>query len=367
MDSKEKKEEFGNYLKGYFKLLLAIEILVFIVCNIFKDYIIEYNISTLYSIYFTLFAGVPITGLLYNIYYYVLNIEFKMFNINRKIYKSLELENIEYYREILNLSPFIVARLAGGVKRHDLYSAALLYYINKDYLEIIKNNKIKKTKKSTKDLLPHEVYFIKYYDELIDYNNQNNNYSFNKDFQSIFLQYVDDDMQILDLRRSKRKKSIIPAFFIYILSSILCCSFISYLPNNAETIGSSLSIGLLMCSVLLTVIILILTGNKEHLTAKGIDEYTKVIKLKKFLDEFGNFDDKKIDDINLWNDYIVYAIIFDIKGNLDRESFELYKVVLNNIEEEKYDVYDLRIVKIVISIILILTIIIAYLGVTNAR
>ena len=61
---------------------------------------------------------------------------------------------------------------------------------------------------------------------------------------------------------------------------------------------------------------------------KGILLKRKLVGLKKYLCDFGSISDKRIDDIKLWDYYIIYAILFDIKGVLNKEVNDSYLKVL---------------------------------------
>ncbi len=47
-------------------------------------------------------------------------------------------------------------------------------------------------------------------------------------------------------------------------------------------------------------------------TSKGVEHYVKWMGFKNYLTDFGNFEDKDINEHVLWEKYLAYAIIFDI-------------------------------------------------------
>ena len=49
--------------------------------------------------------------------------------------------------------------------------------------------------------------------------------------------------------------------------------------------------------------------------------------LKKFLIEYSIINERQIEEISVWDYYIIYAIIFDLKGNLDRDVDLLYNIL----------------------------------------
>lgn len=63
-------------------------------------------------------------------------------------------------------------------------------------------------------------------------------------------------------------------------------------------------------------IIYILTFKKR--TIKGNDDYNKWMGFKKFLNDFGRFDEKELPEIILWEKYLVYASIFGLAAKLSK-------------------------------------------------
>lgn len=63
-------------------------------------------------------------------------------------------------------------------------------------------------------------------------------------------------------------------------------------------------------------------------TALGESVYIKLSGLKNYLKHIGNFKDKNLDEITLWDEYILYAIILD-------ESKEIIKDAKKELKELK--------------------------------
>lgn len=59
-------------------------------------------------------------------------------------------------------------------------------------------------------------------------------------------------------------------------------------------------------------------------TEKGKETQYKLIGLRNFLKDYSNISDRKLEEITIWNEYMIYAIIFDLKGKLDSESYNMY-------------------------------------------
>lgn len=52
--------------------------------------------------------------------------------------------------------------------------------------------------------------------------------------------------------------------------------------------------------------------------------------LKKFITDFSIINERQIEEITIWDYYMIYAIVFDLKGKLDREVKTLYNVFVGN-------------------------------------
>lgn len=77
--------------------------------------------------------------------------------------------------------------------------------------------------------------------------------------------------------------------------------------------------------------ITILTFSKEFTrikTDKGKEIYLKLNGLKNYINNFGNFDDKELKEIALWDEYILYAMILDESKNLSKQALEELKKLI---------------------------------------
>ena len=64
-------------------------------------------------------------------------------------------------------------------------------------------------------------------------------------------------------------------------------------------------------------------------TPKGFELDAELNGLKNYLKDFTSINDESIDRIKLYDEYIIYAIIFDLKGKLNDECKNIY----NNIKK----------------------------------
>ncbi len=84
---------------------------------------------------------------------------------------------------------------------------------------------------------------------------------------------------------------------------------------------------------------LIREGKKKKctVTPKLDEEAKKVIGLKKFLKDFSNINDRSAIEVNLWDEYLMYATIFGIAKKVMKDFKDMYPEVIT--EEIYYD-YD---------------------------
>jgi len=72
-------------------------------------------------------------------------------------------------------------------------------------------------------------------------------------------------------------------------------------------------------------------------TEKSLELAAKIKGIKKYIEDYSNIKNNGIDMVNLYEEFVIYAIILDIKGKLNNECKELYNNIKNKIviKEEK--------------------------------
>ena len=66
-------------------------------------------------------------------------------------------------------------------------------------------------------------------------------------------------------------------------------------------------------------------------TEKGKETQHKLYGLNRFLRDYSNINNRKIEEIKIWDEYIIYAIIFNFKGILNIEAYKTYKEYIRKI------------------------------------
>lgn len=64
--------------------------------------------------------------------------------------------------------------------------------------------------------------------------------------------------------------------------------------------------------------------NKWVKTQKGYEIYMKVVGLKNYINDYSMLSESELVKINLWEDYLIYAIIFNNTSKLNKENMEFY-------------------------------------------
>lgn len=82
----------------------------------------------------------------------------------------------------------------------------------------------------------------------------------------------------------------------------------------------------------ITALIYFLAFQKK--TVKGIEHYTKWMAFKKFLKDFGRFNEKELPEIKLWEQYLVYAHILGCAKELEKEM----KIKINEVNTGNDDI-----------------------------
>ena len=88
----------------------------------------------------------------------------------------------------------------------------------------------------------------------------------------------------------------------------VCANFLSFIFWYFWNFNFSLS------TIIFLLYIILFTKKTE----RGIEHYTKWKAFKKFLLDFGRFDEKELPEIALWERYLVYASIFGIADKVQK-------------------------------------------------
>lgn len=254
--------------------------------------------------------------------------------------KKIDKENgankniFEYYRE--RISKYSPAELnyiynRGNKKYSDILISTLLNLSLKEYIEV-NDKKIIILKENFDELSQNEKYILNYM------RNNNKDKIMLRKFKEILLEetFVDGFQNAIvedgikkDLYKVKSinaKELNIKVLKIMILYSFLL-PILYFLSEDAILVGAFifLFMGLIMMG-------LRKLTNQIHiciLSKKGIDILHKLKGLRKYIINYSDIKNSKIKESELWNEYLIYAIIFDLDGKLDDEADMLYQELID--------------------------------------
>lgn len=230
----------------------------------------------------------------------------------------------DYYRDILKgYSPAVLSYIDNfELNSENDYVATLLSLKIKKFITI-ENDQINVIDKNTEKLSKNEKYILD-----IKPNN------FNKfSFESLVINDALDSNLIE--KKDDIKSKIIKKIIILIITYFFLQIIVSFLPRefiveNNIFIGIFLTIGygiLIFSGVLYPyfAIIYLLTYiiksklNKYVRTKKG-NEVNKMLEgLKNYLKDFSIIEERKLEELNLWEDYLIYSVLFNQNNELVKE------------------------------------------------
>lgn len=253
----------------------------------------------------------------------MLNSDFIAEILGKKIITKVTLETIKndihFYRDIID--KYSIGELSfidgHGIDYPNDIIAMLLKLKKKDYIEIddkiiIKNNNYEDLKKSEKYLM----------NSIIDGNIiLDNNLILNK-----IIKKESEEDNLLNDKKFDQHKLFMIIFFSFILIIILLF-LIDYLSTFLKInikINSDILAGLIPVIFFIFIFAVIVSisylsiGKKLSwkLTKEGTEIRKKLEGLKMFLKDFTNIDKREINEIILWDDYLIYSVIFGLNKDI---------------------------------------------------
>lgn len=254
-------------------------------------------------------------------------------NIIQKIYELLIIKkceeneyekNINYYRDILKRES--TAILSYCYNRNskiddDIVSTILNLKLHNE-IKITEDYKIKLMNKA--NLKPHEKFII---------NSINNGFINNNDFELKYRKLLISDLIKNNYITTTEKGKFDITELIQLCIVWMIIYMIITLPIFFYVLHSPLF--LVLSYVICFVVIPIIQKIAEKINPiirkeKALELQGKLKGLKKYILNYSDIKNNGIDNINLFDEYVIYAIIFDIKGMLNKECKELYKNLLTH-------------------------------------
>lgn len=303
------------------------QIIFLIICFVFFASIFFFNyIEESYELtdYLWYFNGIIL--IIVPLYYLIHNIREK--NKTKRIENEIIIKNIDfqYYRDIIEeYSPALLSFILDGTEVKKDFSASIIYLINKGYLELTEDNMIKKTTKNINDL-PEDLQIIcnntdKIFDEekMTTFKYPSGNYHTTSNATMIKIKWGEliQKQAVEKGLVTERKKWRLTSFL-----SILCILEAIYTISIDELGLCFFSVGLVF--LLMFIKFWVYDENKWVKTQKGYEIYMKVVGLKNYINDYSMLSESELVKINLWEDYLIYAIIFNNTSKLNKENMEFY-------------------------------------------
>ena len=248
-------------------------------------------------------------------------------------YKKIKEIDFKYYREIIKeYSPGVLSFILDGIELEKDISASIIYLIYEGYLELTKENKLEKTNKDINNLPKDLQLILEHSSELLEtikrktaemkQRNRNEivvSYSekLKKQWCSLIEEEATEKELVSKLVFDRGFPRILSIFRVLCIVE-MCCSILC------------LNIELAIVSMILTIITTFIKKRSYEekrwvKTKKGYEIYLKIVGLKNYIEDFSEIKDKDLNQINLWEEYLIYAIIFNNVSNLNKENLEFYK------------------------------------------
>lgn len=271
----------------------------------------------------------------------VILIEYIIFNIlnftvGSKLAKRFEIKPTfkeKYYRELPNIKPAVLIQLLYGknMKSYDDVKATLLDLVNRKHLTIYKVNgeyKLKNNKKTYDNLLSYEKKLIEWIfkeNEEIFFKDIANNFKEDK-FTGYKLEGWKNLVQIEVKNGSylivnERKKKFYSLMFLILVLIFLFQVLLIW----SEYTNKSLCI---ITTVLMTIVLGLMnfSSNEYSMQTETLNEIEKSKALKRYIEEYSLLDNRKIEEVEIWEGYLVYACALDSSKAVD----DLFDKIIKN-------------------------------------
>lgn len=302
------------YKVNYSKIFLIIIVIFSIIASFVSPFIFKPN--NFFSFIILILVTVEIVFLCCLPFYIVMkSIDFK------KNVKSIEnnipkFKNINYYRDTLEgISPGILSFILNKkINYKDDVMATIFSLIIRKYIKL-EDKKIIILEKDISQLSDNEKFVLDSFSFLFPVTKFRKRWTYRVISDSVYQGYM-------------RNNHSINPFFILIIIFLFIFNLMFY-ESVMNAISSEFFFNLYFINFGLGIVVPLLYGiadsyhgirYKYTRTEKGTDVYLKLMGLKKFLMDFSSIDKKTIEELHLWEDYMIYAIIFDIPGILDKET-----------------------------------------------
>lgn len=236
--------------------------------------------------------------------------------------------DIKYYRNILNeTSVGILSYIHNKrINYKDVIVGTLLVFEKRKFIKIdYKKKNVVLLLDVVDDLVMYEEYFFK----LLKDNSKDNIISFS-DLSKIILNENFKINIIGMIKKSSKDKKYFRSKTYASNNIIVRIILINFFVFFVYMYYDSLFAVFCLLNIFVLLFLVFIGNRKIYVkTQKGIALSEKLIGLKNYLEDFSSINEKEVNNIVLWDYYIIYAIIFDLKGNLDEDVEKLFDLFSN--------------------------------------
>lgn len=267
------------------------------------------------------------------IYYIIYNIREKRKTKNAE--EKIIIKNIDfkYYRDIIEkYSPATLSFILDGMEFDKDLAASIIYLINKGYIELKQDNKITRTDKDnsglSKDL---KIICNSDVNHLLACRRLKNKNI--KEQQEAYIASQTNRQWMEQVEKEAEEDGLVIERKEYKITSILS---ILCIIETVYTLTIE-NYGLFFFSIFLFFLLVFLKmsaydKNKWVKTQKGYELYSKIVGLKNYIKDFSTLSEKELKEIEIWEDYLIYAIIFNNTSKLNKDALEFYKKICDTTE-----------------------------------
>jgi len=139
-------------------------------------------------------------------------------------------------------------------------------------------------------------------------------------------------------KRVKNKiiKGILQTIALVVLFAIICNNVEKINQINDQTIKSALTIlvivtcliifGVLSVLPIITIVYYIMQKNSYHRTEKGEEVNKRIEGLKKYIKDYSLLNEKRKNELIMWEEYLIYSVIFDLNDAIVEEMQKLIEI-----------------------------------------
>lgn len=152
-----------------------------------------------------------------------------------------------------------------------------------------------------------------------------------KDFNKLYIESIESSLKEKNLIKTYKffSKSLnIINIIVFFFNLIYWFVYLKYIWSTNASSYIVFCFGMMFITAMLIMFSVYINDKVVYIkTEDGKEMYMKLNGLKRFIRDFGNFNDKSLREIIIWEDYLLYAIILN-------ESKSLKKEIVNDFGED---------------------------------